>query len=133
MNLSIGDKIKRLRVEKKMSQEALAKALYFSNRTISNWENNIREVSIINLQKLANYFQVPITYFTEETLTSLPKNGTYQQIKVKKIALSDRYFLFLICPIFCERFISLGSFSKSFKLGRFLNGVLGGIIDFYHR
>ena len=100
MNLSIGDKIKRLRVEKKMSQEALAKALYFSNRTISNWENNLREVSISNLQKLANYFQVSITYFTEETLTSLPKNGTYQQIKVKKIALSDRYFYFLFVSYF---------------------------------
>jgi transcriptional regulator with XRE-family HTH domain len=100
MNLSIGDKIKRLRVEKKISQEALAKALYFSNRTISNWENNLREVSISNLQKLANYFQVPITYFTEETLTSLPKNGTYQQIKVKKIALSDRYFYFLFVLYF---------------------------------
>lgn len=120
MNLSIGDKIKRLRVEKKMSQEALAKALYFSNRTISNWENNIREVSISNLQKLANYFQVPITYFTEETLTSLPKNGTYQQIKVKKIALSDRYFYFLFVLYFVNASFLWVPFQNRLNLAAFL-------------
>lgn len=92
MNHSIGDKIKGLRSQRNISQEALAKALFFSNRTISNWEHGIREVSFENLQKIADYFHVPITYFTTISPTEAPLKGAYQQVKVKKIALSDRFF-----------------------------------------
>lgn len=99
MNQSIGDKIKRLRTEKKISQEALAKALYFSNRTISNWENNLREVSVSNLQKIAKFFQVPLSYFTEDKAPALPINGAYQQVKAKKIAVSDRFYYVLLILI----------------------------------
>jgi transcriptional regulator with XRE-family HTH domain len=92
MNHSIGDKIKGLRSQRNISQESLAKALFFSNRTISNWEHGLRDVSIDNLQKIADYFQVPMTYFTSTGPTELALRGAYQQVKVKKIALSERFF-----------------------------------------
>jgi transcriptional regulator with XRE-family HTH domain len=92
MNHSIGDKIKGLRSQRKISQEALAKALFFSNRTISNWEQGIREVSLENLQKIADYFQVPMSFFTSSLPTEKPLKGAYQEVKVKKIMLSDRFF-----------------------------------------
>jgi transcriptional regulator with XRE-family HTH domain len=96
MNHSIGDKIKGLRSQQNISQEALAKALFFSNRTISNWEQGIREVSFENLQKIADYFQVPMTYFTSTNPTEPTLKGAYQQVKVKKIALSERFFYALL-------------------------------------
>ncbi len=96
MNHSIGDKIKGLRSQRNISQEALAKALFFSNRTISNWEQGIREVSFENLQKIADYFQVPMTYFTTTNPTEPTLKGAYQQVKVKKIALSERFFYALL-------------------------------------
>jgi transcriptional regulator with XRE-family HTH domain len=92
MNHSIGDKIKGLRSQRNISQEALAKALFFSNRTISNWEQGIREVSLENLQKIADYFQVPMSFFTSSSPTEKPLKGAYQEVKVKKIMLSDRFF-----------------------------------------
>jgi transcriptional regulator with XRE-family HTH domain len=92
MNHSIGDKIKGLRSQRNISQEALAKALFFSNRTISNWEQGIREVSLENLQKIADYFQVPMSFFTSSLPTEKPLKGAYQEVKVKKIMLSDRFF-----------------------------------------
>ena len=96
MNHSIGDKIKGLRSQQNISQEALAKALFFSNRTISNWEQGIREVSFENLQKIADYFKVPMTYFTSTNPTEPTLKGAYQQVKVKKIALSERFFYALL-------------------------------------
>ncbi len=96
MNNSIGNKIKGLRSQRNISQEALAKALFFSNRTISNWEQGIREVSLENLQKIADYFQVPMSYFTSSSSTEPPLKGAYQQVKVKKIALSERFFYVLL-------------------------------------
>jgi transcriptional regulator with XRE-family HTH domain len=88
----VGEKIKFLRVQKNMSQEALAKALFFSNRTISNWENNLREVSTENLKKIAKYFNVPLQYFLQSTEVIPTPKGAYQQVKTKKIAISDKYF-----------------------------------------
>jgi transcriptional regulator with XRE-family HTH domain len=102
MNKTIGEKIKQLRLEMKLSQEALAKDLYFSNRTISNWENNLREVSIGNLTKIATYFNVPITFFTEQQ-GILPVNGdskkVFQEIKSKIIAIKNRDFYFLMSAL----------------------------------
>jgi transcriptional regulator with XRE-family HTH domain len=92
MNHSIGDKIKGLRSQRNISQEALAKALFFSNRTISNWEQGLREVSLENLKKIAEYFKVDITYFTSPGPTEPALKGAYQEVKVKKIALSERFF-----------------------------------------
>jgi transcriptional regulator with XRE-family HTH domain len=92
MNNSIGNKIKLLRTQRDLSQEDLAKALFFSNRTISNWEQGLREVSFENLNKIAVYFQVDMTYFTSTHPTESPLKGAYQEVKVKKIALSDRFF-----------------------------------------
>ncbi len=105
MNQTIGDKIKFLRNQKGLSQSDLAKKLYFSNRTISNWEHNLREVSVSNLEKLAQFFQVPIDYFTQSTRQTLSPHSAYQQIKVKKIAINDRFFYFLIVLMFINTFM----------------------------
>ena len=99
MNNSIGDKIKGLRTQRNLNQDALAKALFFSNRTISNWEHGLREVSIENLKKIADYFQVDMTYFTSTNPTEPPLKGAYQEVKVKKIALSDRFFYAILILI----------------------------------
>jgi transcriptional regulator with XRE-family HTH domain len=112
MNYSIGDKIKGLRTQRKLSQEALAKALFFSNRTISNWEQGLRDVSLENLQKIAEYFQVPMSYFTSTSPTEPSLKGAYQEVKVKKIALSDRFFYALIILMLINTFMLWIPFSN---------------------
>lgn len=96
MKQTIGEKIKFLRIQKGLSQTDLAKQLYFSNRTISNWERNLREVSVENLEKLAQFFHVSIDHFMKDSPQTLAPQGAYQEIKVKKIAIDDRFFYFLI-------------------------------------
>lgn len=56
------DVVKRLRIEKHMPQETLAKELGVSNGIISIWENGLREPSMRSLILLAKYFNVSINY-----------------------------------------------------------------------
>ena len=55
-------RLKKLRNEKKLRQEDLARAIQVSQRTISSWENGVVEPSIIYLKKIANFFCVSVDY-----------------------------------------------------------------------
>ena len=100
MKQTIGYKIKILRIRFGLSQQELAEKLYFSNRTISNWEKDLRVVSINNLEKVANFFQVPITYFTndDENPLNFKTNETnpMKQIRVRKVEFNDYFFYVLL-------------------------------------
>ena len=56
------EKLKELRLEKELGQEALAKELGLSHGIISLWENGLREPKMSNLVLLAKYFDVTIDY-----------------------------------------------------------------------
>lgn len=58
MKESIGDIIKRLRKERKLTQEELAEQLNISSAAISKWENNVGMPDISNIIPLANLFGV---------------------------------------------------------------------------
>ncbi len=100
MKKTIGNKIKTLRIQFDLSQQQLAEKLYFSNRTISNWEKDLRVVSIDNLEKIAQFFNVPITYFTnDETLTgnrAITDAQPMKLIRVRKVELNNYFFYGLI-------------------------------------
>ncbi len=54
------DNLKELRVEKKIGQVELAKAVGVSKGIISLWENGLREPNMYSLIKLAKYFNVTL-------------------------------------------------------------------------
>lgn len=56
------DRIKELRKEKGITQVDLADAMGLSKGTVAMWEVGKREASFDTLDKLADYFQVPIDY-----------------------------------------------------------------------
>ena len=56
------DRLKTLRIEKKLSQPELAKLVGVSNGMISFWENGINEPTITNLVKLSQIFEVSTDY-----------------------------------------------------------------------
>ena len=56
------ERIKYLRLEKGLGQEALAKELGASRSVISLWENGLREPSMSSLIALAKFFHVSIDY-----------------------------------------------------------------------
>jgi transcriptional regulator with XRE-family HTH domain len=61
----VGDRIKLLRSEKNISQEALAKNITSNQKQISKWERGQIEPNIDMLKKLADYFGVSVDYLLE--------------------------------------------------------------------
>lgn len=55
-------RFKELRLEKHLNYIDLAKELKVSHTTISRWENQLRVPNIIELKKIAQYFNVTSDY-----------------------------------------------------------------------
>jgi len=58
----LGERIAKLRLEKQMTQEELAKALQISRSALSLYELNKREPDAETLKKIADYFDVTIDF-----------------------------------------------------------------------
>lgn len=58
--MNIGENIKKIRTQNRITQKELAKALNVSIRTIQNYESGNREPNIDTLYKIANIFNVDI-------------------------------------------------------------------------
>ena len=56
------DNFKALRLERKLGQVELAKALGVSKGVISLWENGLREPGMSSLIRIAEYFDVSIDF-----------------------------------------------------------------------
>jgi len=68
----IGDRIKRLRTELKMTQEELGNKLSMSRQAVSHWENGLSEPSIEDLIKLTTILNVSADYLLG--ITSIREN-----------------------------------------------------------
>ena len=55
-------RLKELRIEKNLSHLQLARELNVSNAAISRWENQLRVPNIIELKKIAEFFNVSADY-----------------------------------------------------------------------
>lgn len=56
------EKLKELRVERKLSQADLAKELNVSQRSISSWETGFRQPDFETLERIARFFDVTADY-----------------------------------------------------------------------
>lgn len=56
--MTIGEKIKQLRVEKHITQETLAKYLNISYQAISKWEQNVTSPDLSVIPDIAEYFEI---------------------------------------------------------------------------
>ena len=75
MNLSIGNVIRRLRVEKCITQEELANVLGVGFQAVSKWENGTTTPDIALLPKIALYFGV-----SKDTLFSMDEDDYLTRI-----------------------------------------------------
>ena len=64
MSYSIGQKIKELRVQGKVSQEDIASVLGISRQRVAKIESGQSEVTFRMIQKIAEYFAIPISDIT---------------------------------------------------------------------
>lgn len=65
--MKTGEKIAKLRKDKNISQEALADMLGLSRQSVSKWENGSALPTMENLSRLANIFDVPVSYLLDDT------------------------------------------------------------------
>lgn len=56
------ERLKEPRIEKKLSQAELAKALKVSQRSISSWETGFRQPDFATLERIAVFFDVTTDY-----------------------------------------------------------------------
>ena len=56
------ERLKELRVERKLSQADLAKELNVSQRSISSWETGLRQPDFETLERIAKFFDVTADY-----------------------------------------------------------------------
>jgi transcriptional regulator with XRE-family HTH domain len=59
----IGSQIRSLREEHRLSQDALATEIGVSTNTLSRWETATYKLSLKDLQKIAQFFKMHLTFF----------------------------------------------------------------------
>ena len=69
MYSELGDKVKLLRNRRGLKQDDLAEVLELSRSQISNLESGRRKLSLKQLEKLCEYFQVDMSYFVMSETT----------------------------------------------------------------
>ncbi|OAA91222.1 helix-turn-helix domain-containing protein [Clostridium ljungdahlii] len=82
-----GEKLKKLRTDKHMTQQELAKILKISSSTIGMYEQNRRSPDIQTLKLIAKYFNVSVDYLlgnSDDKTIPTPKEDT----PVEKISKS---------------------------------------------
>lgn len=100
--MSFGERLKQLRMERKLNQSHCADIFNLSSSAIGSYERNEREPDYAHLVEFADYYKVSIDYLmcrTEERLTvdDYTKQKTYElqhildkyDIKVKNYELSS--------------------------------------------
>ena len=116
--MTLGEKIKRLRMESSLSQEILAEMVGVSRQAVTKWENNISYPSTENMIKLAEIFgvsmeelicrdensdsQVRRIYYIIKTEESIIKKSKHNRILNNiKCAFEISFIVF-----FCGNFVS---------------------------
>ena len=69
MYSELGDKVKLLRNRRGLKQDDLAEVLELSRSQISNLESGRRNLSLKQLEKICEYFQVDMSYFVMSETT----------------------------------------------------------------
>ena len=57
-----GEKLRELRIEKKLSQKRLGEIFQVCNQTVSFWETGSREPDLDTLKNIALFFEVSVDY-----------------------------------------------------------------------
>lgn len=85
MDCLIVDKLKKIRKNKKITQEQLAEKLDISRSKVSSWETNRRDMNIFEAIKLANIYEVSL-----DNLFEINKITEEEFVKIADKFLKDK-------------------------------------------
>ena len=64
--INLGFRIKQLREQRNVSQEKLAESINITQSALSKIENNrTKKIEMLLMQKICDYFEVDLEYFTK--------------------------------------------------------------------
>lgn len=69
--MEVGSKLKKARMNSKLTQEKVAEEIQVSRQTISNWENGKYYPDIINVIKLSNLYNISLDELLKEDLNMI--------------------------------------------------------------
>lgn len=99
-----GKRLKEIRMEKKFSQEDVAKKLNVSRQAISKWENDKTEPDLKSLKMLSEMYEI-----TLDELLAFKDKPEYEKIEnsVLKTSIFDNewFDIFIIATVICSAFI----------------------------
>ena len=94
---TMGSKIRKLRLENHLTQEALAEKLFVSDGTISKWEKDISAPNYNYLKAMGKIFKVKASYFLEDTS---PKGRFKLFIKISFEFTKSNWYKIIIVGLF---------------------------------
>ena len=83
--MKFGDNLKKIRVLKKLSQEALAEKVNVSRQSVSKWENGDAYPSMNNLLELCKIFHCKINDLVNDNIVDIDSLG--DEVKTKAVSL----------------------------------------------
>ena len=119
--MEIGSKIKKSRIDAKLTQEHAAEALGISRQTISNWENEKSYPDIVSVLKMSDLYGVSLDYLLKgdspmknyldyiEESTNVVKS----KVKLSKLILILSYLVIWAFNIMVSWFFSAESISEA--------------------
>lgn len=122
---TVGEKIKDLRKERKISQEELSFELKVSRQTIHKWEKNIMQPNADSIRSLCNYFEIQADYFFKDSNSDIEiqnglaisedRNAHIDKVKLLLIVLCAFIFVLFVISLFFA--ICFGLASNSDNIG----------------
>ena len=120
-SVEIGSKIKKSRIDAKLTQEQAAEALGISRQTISNWENERSYPDIVSVLKMSDLYGVSLDYllkgdspmknyldYIEESA-----NVVKSKVKLSKLILISSYLVIWAFNIMVSWFFSAERISEA--------------------
>lgn len=117
---TIGEKIKKLRLQNNLTQKKLGNALDVSRHTIIKWENDSMQPNSQSIKLLCSYFGVNADYFFSDEgtriSTEIAVSSDYEKINYVDIMLIIMSCIIFICFVFmllCAIYCGLATFSNN--------------------
>ena len=134
--VEIGSKIKKSRIDAKLTQEQAAEALGISRQTISNWENEKSYPDIVSVLKMSDLYGVSLDYLLKGDSTMKnyldyieeSTNVVKSKVKLSKLILILSYLVIWAFNIMVSWFFSAERISEA-QAGAFQWLVLPGSND----
>ena len=106
--MEFNEKLQKLRKQRGLTQEELAKSLYVSRTAVSKWEAGRGYPNIESLRAISRFFSVSLDELlsTDEILTFAEENGKEKEKRIRDLVfglLDVSMLMLLFLPFFAER------------------------------